>query len=211
MATEERQQQVDRLFQLAVSSDRAKAWDLAEQRYRSVLELDSSHHEAWNNLGVVLYSVGKYSEAIESIDEALRLDPIVARYHYNLGKTLEELGKLAQAMNSYKKAIEVDVDFDQAKIDLARLLRVQTVTCLGEFMRGRHSVGILKMLGVTDTIANNESEYIQIAVRLGLDPSWRKEIVNQMQERHNLLYDDTDCIAGLESFYRQVVQEHLNS
>jgi len=36
-------------------------------------------------------------------------------------------------------------------------------------MRGRHSYGILKMLGVTDTITKNEAEYIEIAVRLGLD------------------------------------------
>jgi len=35
-------------------------------------------------------------------------------------------------------------------------------------MRGRHSYGILKCC-VTDTIAKNEAEYIEIAVRLGLD------------------------------------------
>jgi predicted O-linked N-acetylglucosamine transferase (SPINDLY family) len=37
------------------------------------------------------------------------------------------------------------------------------VTCAGEFMRGRQSCGILKMLGVTNTIAQNEAEYIEIA------------------------------------------------
>ncbi|MBL1211012.1 MAG: glycosyltransferase, partial [Geminocystis sp. GBBB08] len=41
------------------------------------------------------------------------------------------------------------------------------VTCPGELMRGRHSYGILKMLGVTETIASCEEEYIEIAVRLG--------------------------------------------
>jgi predicted O-linked N-acetylglucosamine transferase (SPINDLY family) len=80
------------------------------------------------------------------------------------------------------------------------------VTCPGEFMRGRHSYGILKMLGVTDTIAPTEAEYIDIAVRLGLDPEWRSEIVQQMQARHNYLYDDITCVRALEDFYRQVVQ-----
>jgi predicted O-linked N-acetylglucosamine transferase (SPINDLY family) len=44
------------------------------------------------------------------------------------------------------------------------------VTCPGEFMRGRHSDSFLKMLGVTDTIAENEAEYIEMAIKLGLDP-----------------------------------------
>jgi predicted O-linked N-acetylglucosamine transferase (SPINDLY family) len=80
------------------------------------------------------------------------------------------------------------------------------VTCPGEFMRSRLASGILKMLGVTDTIAPTEAEYIDIAVRLGLDPEWRSEIVQQMQARHNYLYDDITCVRALEDFYRQVVQ-----
>ncbi len=81
------------------------------------------------------------------------------------------------------------------------------VTCPGEFMRGRHSYGILKMLGVTDTIAKNEAEYIEIAVRLGLDREWRDSIVERMVQRHSYLYDDKTCVEALEAFYRRVVQE----
>jgi predicted O-linked N-acetylglucosamine transferase (SPINDLY family) len=81
------------------------------------------------------------------------------------------------------------------------------VTCPGEFMRGRHSYGILNMLGVTETIAQTEAEYIDIAVRLGLDPAWRNSIVQRMIERHSYLYEDKTCVAALEAFYRRVVQE----
>jgi predicted O-linked N-acetylglucosamine transferase (SPINDLY family) len=83
------------------------------------------------------------------------------------------------------------------------------VTCPGEFMRGRHSYSFLKMIGVTDTIAQNEVEYIDIAVKLGLDPAWRRNIAQRMSESHDRLYDDTTCVAGLETFYKQVVQENL--
>ena len=79
------------------------------------------------------------------------------------------------------------------------------VTCPGEFMRTRHSDSFLKMLGVTYTIAQNEAEYIEIAVKLGLDPDWRCNIAKRMSERHDYLYDDKACIAGLEAFYKQVV------
>ncbi|MEG4324941.1 tetratricopeptide repeat protein [Microcoleus sp. herbarium5] len=83
------------------------------------------------------------------------------------------------------------------------------VTCAGELMRGRQSCGILKMLGVTDTIAQNEAEYIEIAVKLGLDPQWQQDISQSMSDRHAYLYEDKTCVQGLEQFYEQVVQERL--
>ncbi|WP_413200354.1 glycosyl transferase family 1 [Nostoc piscinale] len=79
------------------------------------------------------------------------------------------------------------------------------VTCPGEFMRGRHSDSFLKMLGVTETIAANEAEYIDIAVKLGLDSTWRNHIAEKISQRHHLLFDDQACVAGLESFYRKVL------
>ncbi|MBD2017316.1 tetratricopeptide repeat protein [Microcoleus sp. FACHB-53] len=81
------------------------------------------------------------------------------------------------------------------------------VTCPGEFMRGRHSYGILRQLGVTETIAKTEAEYIDIAVRLGLDSTWRESLVQRMIEHHGNLYDDKTCVEALEAFYRRVVQE----
>lgn len=78
------------------------------------------------------------------------------------------------------------------------------VTCPGEFMRGRHAYGILRQMGVTATIAHNESEYIEIAVRLGLDVAWRAEICQQMQAAQAQLYEDATCVRALEDFYWQV-------
>jgi len=72
-------------------------------------------------------------------------------------------------------------------------------------MRGRHSYGILKMLGVTDTITKNEAEYIEIAVRLGLDREWRDSIVGWYSAIP--ISDDKTCVEALEAFYRRVVQE----
>ncbi len=85
------------------------------------------------------------------------------------------------------------------------------VTCPGEFMRGRHSDSFLKMLGVTDTIAQNETEYIEIAVKLAHDPAWRREISERIRQSHDQLFDDQACVAGLEAFYKQVVQLSLSS
>lgn len=81
------------------------------------------------------------------------------------------------------------------------------VTCPGEFMRGRHADSFLKLLGVTDTIARDEAEYIEIAVRLGLDPLWRQDIAKRMQARQDYLFDDKACVKALEDFYQQLVRQ----
>ena len=83
------------------------------------------------------------------------------------------------------------------------------VTCPGEFMRGLHAYSFLKMLGVTDTIAKNEAEYIEIAVKLGTDSEWRRDISERMSQRQDNLFDDRVCVTALEAFYQKVVLERL--
>lgn len=79
------------------------------------------------------------------------------------------------------------------------------VTCPGKLMRGRHSYGILQRLKLPQTIAYDPADYVEIAVRLGLDADWRLEVIEQMQQRLDRLYENTDCVTALEAFYRQVV------
>ncbi|MEG3862695.1 tetratricopeptide repeat protein [Microcoleus sp. herbarium12] len=80
------------------------------------------------------------------------------------------------------------------------------VTCPGEFMRGRHSLGILQMLGVTETVADSAAEYVEIAVRLGLEPEWRRGIADRMSRSHARLYGDTACVGALSNFYYRAIE-----
>ncbi|OLP18805.1 hypothetical protein BST81_08685 [Leptolyngbya sp. 'hensonii'] len=80
------------------------------------------------------------------------------------------------------------------------------VTLPDAFMRGHLSAAMLRRLGLTETIAGNEQEYIDLAVTLGLDSTWRGQIRQQMEMRSPSLYHDRDCVLALESFWRQVVQ-----
>ncbi|MGL5082265.1 MAG: tetratricopeptide repeat protein [Microcoleaceae cyanobacterium] len=75
------------------------------------------------------------------------------------------------------------------------------VTCRGEFMRGRQSAGILQRIDVTETVAQNETEYCEIAVQLGYNSAWRKAIVEKIQNNKHILYEDNACIQALEKFY----------
>lgn len=80
------------------------------------------------------------------------------------------------------------------------------VTYPTEYMRGRHTYAILKMLGLTETIADNEQEYIDIAVRLGIDEQWRKEIVRKIANQYSRIYEDTSCVLALEEFYKKAIE-----
>ncbi|MEE3718793.1 tetratricopeptide repeat protein [Tumidithrix elongata RA019] len=85
------------------------------------------------------------------------------------------------------------------------------VTCGGEFMRGRHAYAILQTLGIVDTIAENESDYIAIAVKLGLEPQWRRDIADRIRNCSDRLYDDSDCVRALENFLKERITSSLNS
>jgi predicted O-linked N-acetylglucosamine transferase (SPINDLY family) len=65
------------------------------------------------------------------------------------------------------------------------------------------------MLGVTETIAHSKSEYIAIAIRLGLDPNWRQHIKQKMLHNQFRLYEDKACVVALEEFYQRAVRERI--
>ena len=77
---------------------------------------------------------------------------------------------------------------------------VPIVTMAGAMMRGRHTMAILKMMGVTDTIADTVDDYVSIAARLGRDPPWRMALKQRMSENKHRVYRDRDAIAALEDF-----------
>jgi predicted O-linked N-acetylglucosamine transferase (SPINDLY family) len=74
------------------------------------------------------------------------------------------------------------------------------VTMAGPMMRGRHSLAILRMMGVTATIAGSVDEYVAIATRLARDKPWRKEIISQIAANKHRLYRDSTCISALAEF-----------
>src|SRR6185436_17618664 len=50
------------------------------------------------------------------------------------------------------------------------------VTLPSRFLRGRITYALYQVLGISDCIASSGSEYVDIAVHLGTDPSYRSRI-----------------------------------
>jgi predicted O-linked N-acetylglucosamine transferase (SPINDLY family) len=88
--------------------------------------------------------------------------------------------------------------------------RRPVVTLPGKLMRGRQSYAIFTQLGVTDTIARDEEDYVAIAARLGSDRAWRDSVVEKMIANSPRLYSNRECVDGLETFLRQAVRERLS-
>jgi predicted O-linked N-acetylglucosamine transferase (SPINDLY family) len=81
------------------------------------------------------------------------------------------------------------------------------VTLPGAFMRGRVSSGMLRMIGVEDTIARDVDDYIALAVRFGREPELRARVRAKIAANRAKLYGDEACVRGLEDFLVQAVAD----
>lgn len=77
---------------------------------------------------------------------------------------------------------------------------VPVVTLPGDFMRGRHSAGILSGAGVVETIADTTERYVTLAVKLGRDLEWRLRVGGRMRAGAVGVFDDAVSVAHLERF-----------
>ena len=75
-------------------------------------------------------------------------------------------------------------------------------------MRGRHTYSILKILGIKETIAFSEEEYVDIAVRLAKNNEFRNIIVNKIKKNKHKLFNDPKPIKFLEDFLRKKAKNY---
>ena len=77
----------------------------------------------------------------------------------------------------------------------------------GRFMRGRLASGILQQMGMQELVANNEENYISIAVRLIQESAYHQSVQEEIEAGRQVLFDDIVPIRALEEFLEKVVQE----
>jgi arylsulfatase A-like enzyme/tetratricopeptide (TPR) repeat protein len=79
--------------------------------------------EAHSDLGIVLWQLGKRSEAIGHCEQALRIKPDYVEAHFNLGIVLWQLGKLPEAIGHYEQALRIRPDYAEAHLNLGTALQ----------------------------------------------------------------------------------------
>jgi protein O-GlcNAc transferase len=86
---------------------------------------------------------------------------------------------------------------------------IPIVTMTGSLMRGRHTMAILKMMAVEDTITETVDGYVSTAVRLARDLPWRLAIKHKISRNKHRLYRDATCVSALETFLDDAVRRAL--
>lgn len=96
-----------------------KQFEEAANTYRMAILLAPMEAGYYNNLGIVLGSVGKIDEAIAALEKTAELNPTTAgQAYYNLGAVMTNTGRMTAAAEAFKKAIEFDPDYAEAYYQL---------------------------------------------------------------------------------------------
>ncbi len=74
------------------------------------------------------------------------------------------------------------------------------ITYEGNFLRGRLGSGILKRIGLTEMIAKNENEYVQLTCKLLKDKHFYKSVKDKVIKHKFILYGDTKPVEAFEKF-----------
>ena len=90
--------------------------------YRRALELDASLVVGHVNLGKLLFSAGRFTEALASFAAATMLAPDDPDAWCSRAGTLRELGRLEESVEAAERALELRHDFPEAAINLGNAL-----------------------------------------------------------------------------------------
>ncbi|MDX1432936.1 MAG: tetratricopeptide repeat protein [Gammaproteobacteria bacterium] len=92
---------------------------LREAVMRSRIRRDPDNWYAHSVLGASLRSQGRYDEALEHLDTAIRLHPGHPGPRYNLANALLAMGRLPEAVRHYQQVLEIDPTHAKAHNNLA--------------------------------------------------------------------------------------------
>jgi protein O-GlcNAc transferase len=75
------------------------------------------------------------------------------------------------------------------------------VTLPTNFHRGRYTTAVYEKMGILDCIAKDIEDYVNIAVKIANDDSYRDSLSNKILERSNMLFEDMNAVIELENCF----------
>ena len=80
----------------------------AEVFFKKAIDINSNHSEAYYPYSYLLAVLGRFSEALEQLDEVSKIDPFASQNGTRIARTLYYMGKYEGAILKSKEAIEAD-------------------------------------------------------------------------------------------------------
>jgi predicted O-linked N-acetylglucosamine transferase (SPINDLY family) len=93
------------MLQQAIQAFQEKKFDGATLTLKKILQVDERNFPALHILGLIKASQFKYDEALDYLEQAVRIQPNDASINYNLAKALADSGNNKDALTRYKKAV----------------------------------------------------------------------------------------------------------
>jgi predicted O-linked N-acetylglucosamine transferase (SPINDLY family) len=82
---------------------------------------------------------------------------------------------------------------------------VPVVTLPSQFLRGRITAAMYRRMGVPDCVAGSPQQYAEIAVQLGTEPDFRRQVCGKIRAADGLLFENPEAIREWESFLQRAV------
>ncbi len=90
----------------------------ARELYQKAIDENDCVEDAYCNFGILEYTEGNHSKAIDCFTLSLKNDPRHFEAHYNLANLYADLGNFSLAKLHYKVAIEVEPTFSNSYFNL---------------------------------------------------------------------------------------------
>jgi len=87
----------------------------------------------------------------------------------------------------------------------ALALGTPVVTQPGAMARSRITLACYRQMGMDDLVADGQDAYVDLAVRLGTNASFRQAIRQKILQKHDCLFDNRFSVNELEDFIERVV------
>ena len=81
------------------------------------------------------------------------------------------------------------------------------VTLPSPFQRGRYTLACYRKMELTDCVAASADEYVEIAVALGTDVAYRREIEEKIRRASPVLFRDTEAVREHERIFSALIEE----
>lgn len=75
----------------------------------------------WNELGLILFKVGSYDDAIDAFNKAIEIDQTFGYFYSNLGQVYIAQGRLEKAVDQFEKSIDLLINKKDKAVCWSRL------------------------------------------------------------------------------------------